>query len=91
MSLPRPALSPAAVALLNAIATAAPTSVDPWERYPAVLRVKHVAEILGIDPESVRNMARKRRLPMVKRPGGYMIDQVEFRRWVGYRDSRSAS
>ncbi len=61
--------------------------------YPLVLTTAHVAEILGIDEDSVRKRVRKKGggLPMVKRSGSYVIDQVEFRRYFGYGVARSES
>lgn len=82
MSSATPALSPAATALLNAIAAAAPTIADPWAKYPAVLNVKHVGEILGMEPKSVGDAARTGRIPMKLRLNRYVIDQVAFRAWL---------
>ena len=82
---PSPQLSPAAVALLNAIASAAPASTDPWASLPPVLDVEHVAAILRMKPGSVREAARRGNIPMTRRLGRYLVDQVTFRRWLaGY-------
>lgn len=82
-------LSPSAVALLNAIADLAPNS-DPWAKYPAVLGVDEVAEILGIQPSAVSESARRGKLPMRKVLGKWKIDQLEFRRLVGYEPAAAA-
>jgi hypothetical protein len=80
-----PQLSPAAVALLNAIASAAPASTDPWAPLPPVLGVEHVSTILHMKPGSVREAARRGNLPMTRRLGRYLVDQATFRRWLaGY-------
>ena len=75
------ALTPAAVALLNAIASVAPTS-DPWARYPVVLDVTHVAEIMGSTVAAVRKACRRGRIPLRRRLGRYVVDQVAFRSWL---------
>lgn len=78
-------LSPGAVALLNAIASVAPATTDPWARFPPVLTVEHVAEIMGMRVGSAREAARRGNLPMSRRLGRYVVDQVTFRRWLaGY-------
>lgn len=78
-------LSPGAVALLNAIASVAPATTDPWARFPPVLTVEHVAEIMGMKAGSAREAARRGNLPMSRRLGRYVVDQVTFRRWLaGY-------
>jgi len=78
-------LSPAAIALLNAIAMAAPASTDPWAPLPPVLGVEHVAAILSMTPGSAREAARRGNIPMSKRLGRYLVDQTVFRRWLaGY-------
>lgn len=59
----------------------APAS-DPWAKFPPVLAVRHVAEVLGIHPRSVSEACRRGNLPMVKRLGRYVIDQVAFRAWL---------
>jgi hypothetical protein len=80
-----PQLSPAAVALVNAIASAAPTSTDPWAPLPPVLDVMHVSTILAMRPGSVREAARRGNIPMTRRLGRYLVDQMTFRRWLaGY-------
>jgi len=74
-------LSPAedlARALARFLGSAAPSS-DPWAKYPPVLGVEHVAEILGVQPDSVRADVRRGKLPMRKLAGKYRIDQVAFR------------
>lgn len=76
-----PTLTPAAVALLNAVA-AVPVSSDPWAKYPAVLSIHHVAELIGTTPAAASEAARRGNIPMRKRLGRYMIDQVAFRAWV---------
>lgn len=81
-------LSPAATALLNAIAAVAPSTADPWAKYPPVLSIEHVAEILGSSACAVRELARRGRLPMKKRIGRYMIDQVAFRAWLSEDGAR---
>jgi len=80
-------LSPNAVVLLNAIANLGVAACDPWAKYPPVLGVDHVAEILGTSSAAVSEAARVGTLPMVKVQGKWRIDQVEFRRFCGYRDS----
>ena len=78
-------LSPGAVALLNAIAAVAPATTDPWARFPPVLTVEHVAEVLGMKVGSAREAARRGNLPMTRRLGRYVVDQITFRRWLaGY-------
>lgn len=72
-------LSPAAVTLLNTLAAAS----DPWAKYPAVLGIGHVAEILDRSIDSVRTAARRGSIPMKKRLGRWCVDQVAFRSWVG--------
>jgi hypothetical protein len=80
-----PELSPGAIALLNAIASVAPATTDPWARFPPVLAVEHVAEIMGMKVGSAREAARRGNLPMTRRLGRYVVDQVTFRRWLaGY-------
>ncbi len=90
-----PQLSPAAVALLNAVASVAPPTEDPWAKYPPVLTVDHIAEIMGRDRETVRRWARKGSknggLDMATFQGSYVMDQVEFRRVMGYTADRSSS
>jgi hypothetical protein len=84
-AVPSAELTPAAVALLNAIASVAPPTSDPWSRYPPVLQAEHVAEILGMKVGSAREAARRGNIPMVRRLGRYVVDQVVFRRWLaGY-------
>jgi hypothetical protein len=79
------ALSPGAVALLNAIASVVPATADPWTRFPPVLAVEHVAEIMGMKVGSAREAARRGNVPMTRRLGRYVVDQTTFRRWVaGY-------
>lgn len=56
---------------------------DPWAAYPPVLRVDHVGQILGVKPGSVSEAARLGRIPMRKRLGKWVIDQAEFRAWLG--------
>jgi hypothetical protein len=78
-ALARPAigeLSPGAVALLNAIASAAPASTDPWAPLPPVLGIDHVAAVLSMTPGS----ARRGNIPMSKRLGRYLVDQTVFGR-----------
>jgi hypothetical protein len=87
--LPRAELSAGAVALLNAIAAIAPATSDPWERFPPVLRVEHVAAILGLTVGSAREAARRGNVPMVRRLGKYMVDQTTFRRWLAGFDARA--
>ena len=82
-----PCLSPGAVQFLNAIANLGVASHDPWAKYPPVLGVEHVAEILGVQAPAVSEAARRGSLPMVKLMGKWKIDQVEFRRLCGYRGS----
>lgn len=83
-----PTLSPAATALLNAIAAVTPAS-DPWARFPPVLTVSHVAEILGSSEDAVRELCRRGRIPpMRKRIGRYVADQVAFRAWLAEDDAR---
>lgn len=89
-SLPKPAsavLSLQAVAFLNALADVGVAAHDPWAKYPPVLGVEHVAEILGIQKPAVSEAARRGTLPMVKVCGKWRIDQIEFRRLCGYRGS----
>lgn len=62
---------------------------DPWARYPAVLSVDHVGEILGVKPDSVGEAVRRGQIPMVKRLNRYVIDQVTFRAWLADRESSS--
>ena len=83
---PPSGLSPAAVALLNAIARVS-APVDPWADYPPVLGVRQVAEILGMQAPAVSEAARRGAIPMVKVCGKWRIDQVEFRKFCGYRES----
>lgn len=78
-------LSPGAVQFLNSIANLGVASHDPWAKYPPVLGVEHVAEILGIGAPAVSEAARRGTLPMRKVCGKWRIDQVEFRRLCGYR------
>lgn len=69
------------------------TPPDPWSKYPPVLQVRHVSEILGLSEDAVRARARHTgagSIPMRKRGGVYFVDQVEFRRWVSYREAASA-
>ena len=80
-------LSPDAVRFLNEIADLGARSHDPWAKYPAVLGVEHVAEILGVQPAAVSEAARRGSLPMSKVCGKWRIDQVEFRKLCGYRES----
>ena len=80
-----PSLSPGAVQFLNAIANLGVASHDPWAKYPPVLGVEHVAEILGVQASAVSEAARRGTLPMVKVCGKWRIDQIEFRRLCGYR------
>lgn len=89
-SVPSPRLSTAAVALLNAIA-AVSAPFDPWAAYPPVLGVRHVAEILDMQAPAVSEAARRGSIPMVKVCGKWKIDQVEFRRFCGYRGSEPTS
>lgn len=78
-------LSPGAVALLNAIASVAPSSTDPWSRFPPVLQIEHIAEIMDMKVGSAREAARRGNIPMTRRLGRYVVDQVTFRRWLaGY-------
>ncbi len=79
-----------AAAIQTLVAYAGLEQDDPWKKYPAVLQVKHVAEILGVTEAAVRLQCRRGRrgsIPMVKTRCGYVIDQVVFRRWAGYVDS----
>lgn len=89
--LPRPSaaatLSPNAVALLEALSNLGVSACDPWAKYPPVLGVEHVAEILESSAPAVSEAARRGTIPMVKVCGKWRIDQVEFRRFCGYRDS----
>lgn len=81
------ALSAGAVALLNAIASVAPATTDPWAAFPPVLQVEHVAAIMEMRPGSVREAARRGNLPMARRRlGRYVVDQVTFRRWLARYD-----
>lgn len=84
-------LSPNAVILLNAIANLGVAACDPWAKYPPVLGVEHVAEILGKSRAAVSEAARVRSLPLVKVCGKWRIDQVEFGRFCGYRDAATAA
>ncbi len=77
-------LSPNAVAFLNAISNLGVAACDPWAKYPPVLGVEHVAEILGIQAPAVSEAARRGSLPMRKVCGKWRIDQLEFRRLCGY-------
>lgn len=82
---PAAELSAGAVALINAIAAAAPPTTDPWERFPPVLDINAVAAILGMTPGSAREAARRGNIPMARRLGRYLVDQAVFRRWIaGY-------
>lgn len=83
----RPDLAPAAIEFLNAIANLGVASHDPWAKYPPVLGVEHVAEILGTKAPAVSEAARRGSLPMRKVCGKWRIDQLEFRRICGYRGS----
>ena len=82
-----PELSPAAADFLNALVRVSAVPHDPWERYPPVLGVEHVAEILGMQAPAVSEAARRGTIPMVKMCRKWRIDQVEFRRLCGYRGS----
>ena len=79
-------LSHGAIQLLNAIAEVG-APVDPWAEYPPVLGVRHVAAILGMQAPAVSEAARRGAIPMVKVCGKWRIDQVEFRKFCGYRES----
>ena len=84
-----PWLTPAedlARALSRFLVASAPA--DPWAKYPAVLGVEHVAEILGSTPDAVRERVRRGRLPLRRRAGRYMVDQVAFRRWLSEEGDR---
>lgn len=78
---------PTTVAFLNALTNLVAAPTDPWAKYPPVLGVEHVAEILDIQPPAVSEAARRGTLPMVKVCGKWRIDQLEFRRLCGYRGS----
>jgi hypothetical protein len=79
----REILSPQVLALLDALANLGAGACDPWAKYPPVLGVEDVAEILGIEPPSVSEAARRGNLPMRKVLGKWRIDQLEFRRVCG--------
>lgn len=66
---------------------AAAPALDPWAKYPPVLTATHVAEILGIDPNSVGESARRGRIPMRKRMGKWLVDQAVFRSWLASEES----
>lgn len=55
---------------------------DPWSAYPAVLRVEHLAELLGVTPNAIGESARRGNLPAVKRLGKWMMTQEAFRAWM---------
>jgi hypothetical protein len=79
--------APVADAIRTLVDYAQLEHADPWKKYPAVLQVKHVAEILDLTENAVCMQVRRGRknaIPMVRRNGRYVIDQVEFRRWAGY-------
>ena len=84
---PTATLSPNAIAFLNAISNLGVAACDPWSKYPLVLGVEHVAEILGSSAPAVSEAARRGTIPMTKVCGKWRIDQVEFRRFCGYRDA----
>lgn len=60
----------------------APPSADPWAKYPPVLRVVHVAEIMGMTEHAVVESARRGKLPMKKRLGRYAVPLDVFRSWL---------
>ena len=73
------------MAFLNALTNLVSAPTDPWAKFPPVLGVEHVAEILGIQAPAVSEAARRGDIPMVKVCGKWRIDQLEFRRLCGYR------
>ncbi len=60
----------------------APPSADPWAKYPPVLYVPHVADIMGMNERAVSEAARRGNLPMKKRLGRYAVPLDVFRAWL---------
>lgn len=77
-----PRLSPAAVALINAIALASGGGRTPWDAYPPVLNTTHVAQILCMKVSAVQEAACNGSIPMRRVLRKYRIDQVAFRDWL---------
>jgi hypothetical protein len=55
---------------------------DPWARFPVVLEVDHVAEVMGMEPSAVREQARRGGIPMTKRLNRYVVAQDVLRAWL---------